>query len=190
MQAAIYGPMQARRSKNEIVDRAFIDVIVQPHIGQSGPAEKEYEKIIRETFKPVIITTKFPRSVIKIIVQVIHDDGSLLSTMTNAVQLALLDAGVELTAMVSSVSCAMVGSTLRLDPSRDAEEESKGRESCNICISLKGLTGNVLACVTEGLLSEEQYFICTDAAKRAAPSVLAFYRLTMEQHFKKDLARS
>lgn len=85
--------------------------------------EKEYEQIIRQTFEPVIVTENFPRAVISIVVQVIEDNGSILSVAINAVSLALLDAGVPMIAIVTSATCGLLpDGNLFLDPSL-AEEE-------------------------------------------------------------------
>lgn len=94
--------------------------------------EKEYEQIIRQTFEPVIMAENFPRAVISIVVQVIEDNGSLLSVAINAVSLALMDAGVPMLAVVTSATCGMLADGgLILDPSR--AEEEVGRTVTTAC---------------------------------------------------------
>ncbi|KAG6956784.1 hypothetical protein JG687_00010395 [Phytophthora cactorum] len=39
----------------------------------------------------------------------------------------------------------------------------------------------VLTCITNGLLSEEQYFACSEACQRASESVAAFFRIVQQK---------
>lgn len=85
--------------------------------------EKEYEQIIRQTFAPAVLLESFPRAVISIVVQVIEDNGSVLSVAINAVALALMDAGIPMVSVVTSASCAIFSDgSLVLDPSSPEEE--------------------------------------------------------------------
>ncbi|KAI9912720.1 hypothetical protein PsorP6_005291 [Peronosclerospora sorghi] len=74
---AVYGPGQARNWRNEKADKATLDVCFKLEKGMITSKEKEYEKIIRQTFASVVTTDSFPRAVISIIVQVIEDNGSI-----------------------------------------------------------------------------------------------------------------
>ena len=56
-------------------------------------SDREKEMIIRQAFEQFIDTSLYPRRIISIIVQVVVDDGSVLSAAINAVCLALVDAG-------------------------------------------------------------------------------------------------
>lgn len=178
--------------------------------------EKEYEQIIRQTFEPVIMAEKFPRAVISIVVQVIEDNGSLLSVAINAVSLALLDAGVPMLAVVTSATCGMLADGgLILDPSRAEEEVNSNvttldeetywlviygseivirqQQSASLVTTACSSTyAGVLTSVTNGmrafhrsrativfseglalnagLLTEEQYFACSEACQRCVCS--------------------
>ncbi|KUF89752.1 hypothetical protein AM588_10002409 [Phytophthora nicotianae] len=39
----------------------------------------------------------------------------------------------------------------------------------------------VLTCISNGLLSEEQYFACSEACQRASESVAAFFRIVQQK---------
>ncbi|KAE9039507.1 hypothetical protein PR002_g5461 [Phytophthora rubi] len=65
---------------------------------------------------------------------------------------------------------------LYLDPSSTEEEAvswvTTARSSTN---------DGVLTCITNGLLSEEQYFACSEACQRASESVAAFFRIVQQK---------
>src|SRR5689334_692325 len=92
---AVYGPTEVRY-RDEKLDKATIEVIFKPATGVPGPIEKEYELLIRSALESTIIATLHPRTLIQIIVQVMNDDGSLLSASINAACMALMDAGIPL----------------------------------------------------------------------------------------------
>jgi len=206
---AVYGPTRPSRTKFEKNDRATIDVVVCPDVDKAAPKEKEYQKIIRKTFESVVLVEKFPRTVIRIVVQVVRDDGSLLSTMINAICLALMDAGIEMTSLVSSVTCFVDPSSakarIRLDPSYSENErrtnpissssvssESKivtdlDCRTASVCIAFSAnnreMSPRVLASVTCGKFLSEQYFQCVREAARASSTVVGFYRTKANRHY-------
>lgn len=111
-------------------------VVVGFHV-RAASKEKEYEQIIRETFSPAILLENFPRAVISIVVQVVEDNGSLLSVAINAVSLALLDAGIPMLSVVTSATCAIFpDGSLVLDPSSPEVEVQPSRCSMGMAAYL------------------------------------------------------
>uniref|UniRef100_A0AAV1TKY0 Uncharacterized protein n=1 Tax=Peronospora matthiolae TaxID=2874970 RepID=A0AAV1TKY0_9STRA len=183
--AAVYGPGQARNWRSEQTDRATLDVCFKLEKGVSTSKEKEYEQIIRETFAPVVLTKNFPRAVISIVVQVIQDNGSisfprlhLLAVAINAVCLALIDAGIPMISVITASSCGIsADGSLNLDPTSVEEEASVSW----VTAARSSTSDGVLTCITNGLLSEEQFFACSEACQRASESVAAFFRIVQEK---------
>ncbi|KAL4173804.1 hypothetical protein KRP22_005751 [Phytophthora ramorum] len=181
--AAVYGPGQARNWRGEKTDRATLDVCFKLEKGIMTSKEKEYEQVIRETFTPIVLTDCFPRAVISIVVQVIEDNGSLLAVAINAVSLALMDAGVPMTSVVTATSCGIFpDGNLYLDPSSVEEEEAVSW----VITARSSTSDGVLTCITNGLLSEEQYFACSEACQRASESVAAFFRIVQQKKHPLD----
>ena len=177
---AVYGPMTPKRSKHEKKEGATLDVVFQPAIGTPTPKEKDYERIIRNIFEAVVLTSKFPRSLIRIVVQILEDKGSVFATAINATCLALMDAGIEMSSLVCAVNCSIEQSDICLDPT--SEEVSP-----SVCLAMRangegGKDRRVLASSTRGEISAEQYFRCINVATRASTTILAFYRLKLKQH--------
>uniref|UniRef100_H3GKN4 Exoribonuclease phosphorolytic domain-containing protein n=1 Tax=Phytophthora ramorum TaxID=164328 RepID=H3GKN4_PHYRM len=184
--AAVYGPGQARNWRGEKTDRATLDVCFKLEKGIMTSKEKEYEQVIRETFTPIVLTDCFPRAVISIVVQ------HLLAVAINAVSLALMDAGVPMTSVVTATSCGIFpDGNLYLDPSSVEEEVQLPiqyfDEAVSWVITARSSTSDgVLTCITNGLLSEEQYFACSEACQRASESVAAFFRIVQQKKHPLD----
>ncbi|KAG7379094.1 Exosome component 5 [Phytophthora pseudosyringae] len=168
--AAVYGPGQARNWRAEKPDKATLDVCFKLEKGIMTSKEKEYEQIIRETFTPVVLTDSFPRAVISIV--------HLLAVAINAVGLALMDAGVPMISVVTATSCSIFDDgNLYLDPTSAEEEEAVSW----VTTARSSTSDGVLTCITNGLLSEEQYFACSEACQRASESVAAFFRIVQQK---------
>ena len=71
--------------------------------------------MIKSTFEPVIHTQLYPRSEIDVFVQVLQQDGSLLSAAINATTLALITAGISMFDYVCSVSSGVYATYPLLD---------------------------------------------------------------------------
>ncbi|CAI5717405.1 unnamed protein product [Hyaloperonospora brassicae] len=96
----------------------------------------------------------------------------------NAVCLALIDAGIPMVSVITASSCGIaVDGCLNLDPSLVEEEEAVAW----VTTARSSTSDGVLTCITSGLLSEEQYFACSEACQRASESVAAFFRIVQEK---------
>lgn len=114
----VSGPTQAKQWQEKI-DRATIQVSWNSENGSSGITERYYEQIVAESAEALIQLMLFPRSLININVQVYYNDGGLLATAINAMVLALVDAGIPLVSLCTTVSCCLSkGNQTLLDPNQ------------------------------------------------------------------------
>ncbi|KTG41940.1 hypothetical protein cypCar_00023803, partial [Cyprinus carpio] len=152
--AGVYGPAEVKVSK-EIYDRATVEVLIQPKMGLPGVRERAREQCVRETCEAALLLTLHPRSSVTVVLQVIHDDGSvsstpakpflmclklrkghmyyicfgfckLLSCCLNAACMALMDAGLPMSHLFCSVTCAISKEgQIITDPTALQEKESR-----------------------------------------------------------------
>ena len=121
---AVYGPVEARRNR-ERVDGAYVEVLVRPRAGLPGPPERELEQLLGATLRAAIITSLHPRTAISIVVQVIADDGALLSAALNGATLALLHAAIPMRGPAVGCTIALLPSgAALLDPTADEERDA------------------------------------------------------------------
>eukprot|EP00842_Homolaphlyctis_polyrhiza_P000467 jgi/Hompol1/1420/HPOL_005519-RA len=149
---SIYGPMAAR-PREELMDSAYIQVQFDPATGASGTQERLYERYICDIAKAAILTAMHPRTTLRITVQVLSNDGSILATALNAVLLALMDAGVPLQTTFSAVACSIHrNGMLLLDP---IDLESNNAQS-NHTLVYDSTTGDIMAVYSSGLFTQDE----------------------------------
>ncbi|KAK4761799.1 hypothetical protein SAY87_029683 [Trapa incisa] len=191
--AAVYGP-KAGTKKNENPERACLEVIWKPKTGQSGKEEKEYETILKRTLQSICILTINPNTTTSIIIQVVHDDGSLLPCAVNAACVALVDAGIPLKHLAVSICCCLAtcGHVI-LDPTKLEEEKMKAfaylvfPNSINSILpegsshtKSKQLEDGLVTSVTHGGMSVEDYFHCLDRGRAATARLSDFLRKNLQ----------
>lgn len=80
-----------------------------------------------------VLHTLHPRTEIKIVVQILHDDGSLFAATINATTLALIDAGIPLRSLVVAIGCVTrKNGLIILDPTKVEEEEEELQNSLTL----------------------------------------------------------
>ena len=144
--------------------------------GAPGVHERAFEQQLRHIFAAVIRADKFPRTLIRIVVQEVHDAGGLLPCAVNAVCLALMEAGVPLSACAAAVRCGIAeGGGVVLDP--EAAEEATLAALCDFTFALAAdAEPTLLGCRCIGPHTDEQQQAAASAAASAAAQVRAFYR--------------
>lgn len=122
--AAAYAPVDARRTRLKH-DRAIVDLNLRPSHGMPTPRERALEAHLASALDHLVLTARYPRTTIAVIVQVLCDDGSLLSAALHAACAALRHAGVELRGLGGGCTIALTptGAAL-LDPTADEERDA------------------------------------------------------------------
>ncbi|CAM9708070.1 unnamed protein product, partial [Chrysoparadoxa australica] len=147
---AVYGPAQAKSSRKEDPSHAVIEVSLRPVSGMLTAADAQKQLLIQKSLERALLLTKYPRTIISVIVQVLADDGGLLSCAINASAIALMDAGIEMTAVpLGMSSCLGPGRIVRLDPTKEEEQSAEAL----VCLSGLSTEEGILACQTRGMLS-------------------------------------
>ncbi|OBA22251.1 ribosomal protein S5 domain 2-like protein [Metschnikowia bicuspidata var. bicuspidata NRRL YB-4993] len=96
----------------------------------------ELKTTLERTFEQSIMSSLYPKTVIEVNVQVLTQDGGLFSAMTNAITLALIDAGIAMYDYVSAVSVGIHDQTPLLD--------------------LNNLEENDMSCLTIGVVGKSE----------------------------------
>ena len=66
--ACVYGPTDVRISK-ERIDKATVDVLIKPKIGNPSCATKLKEEVIRNSIEASVIGSLHPRTAINVVIQ-------------------------------------------------------------------------------------------------------------------------
>uniref|UniRef100_T1JNA3 Uncharacterized protein n=1 Tax=Strigamia maritima TaxID=126957 RepID=T1JNA3_STRMM len=181
VQAAVYGPSEVKIQK-EIVDKAHIEVIYKPKVGLPGTAEKLRENTIKNICESAIWTALYPRTSITIIIQELEDRGGLLSCAINTACSVLIDSGIEMKYLFSSVTCAVLNDDIILHPSLKQEKEA----DAVFTVTFDSQCGQILAINSNGLLNATQIQACTNNCRKENEEILKFYRQTVDRRYSKE----
>ncbi|XP_043918676.1 exosome complex component RRP46 isoform X1 [Protopterus annectens] len=180
--AAVYGPADVKVSK-EIFDKATVEVILKPKVGLSGVAEKAKEQMIKNTCESVILTALHPRTSITVVLQVIHDAGSLLSCCLNASFVAMMDAGLPMKSSFCGLTCVIgTDGNIVLDPTAKQEKESRAV----LIFGIESTEKKVLLLTTKGSCSVEELQRCLAICQKASEKIFQFYRDSLRRKFSKS----
>jgi len=180
----VFGPAEAQ-VRRELIDKATLDCVFKPKVGLPGVKEKAVENVVSKTCEEVVLMKLFPRSAIQIVLQLMHDSGSLLSCLINAACMAMVHAGIPMKCMVASVCCAIdKEGNILVDPS--SEEEENTRSMMTLSFESKEL--KLISSHTTGSFSIDEYFTCLQVARQSASDVFSFQRLSMSRFLSRDNA--
>tara|TARA_B100000482_G_scaffold84153_1_gene60113 strand:+ start:122 stop:631 length:510 start_codon:yes stop_codon:yes gene_type:complete len=131
--AAVYGPQQVLARKED-VDKLAIEVCWRPPFGLQTNADVERETTLRRTLEQIVLTSQMPRLGIRVVVQVIAQDGSLEACAMNATCHALMDAGIPMFGTLVAAAVAVVpGIGPCADPTEGEELGSTARGTFAYC---------------------------------------------------------
>ena len=123
--AAAWAPIELK-SKREDSLKATLQVLCKPKLGAPTPREKAMENLIQPVLQHLVKTDLYPSSTILIVLQIVHDDGSLLSAALHAACAALLHARIALRGLLGGCTMAINSSgQVLLDPNADEEVEAQ-----------------------------------------------------------------
>ncbi|OZJ02066.1 hypothetical protein BZG36_05253 [Bifiguratus adelaidae] len=186
---SVNGPQsQGLGMRDEQEDRAILDISHIPISGTAGVADKHMEECIRTTFESAILLGYHPRTMIQVIAQTIKDDGGLLAASINATTMALMDAGIPMTAIVAAVTCMVEKETgaILVDQTAESLERAKSIHTFAIS-SARGNSPdpNVLLLHSLGLFTESELSHCQEAAVGATDAIFAFMRKAVSKKIEK-----
>ncbi|EGG24151.1 hypothetical protein DFA_06297 [Cavenderia fasciculata] len=180
--AAVYGPIDVKTARKEKISKSVVDVSFTPATGNTTYFDKEREMLVRNAVESIILTLLHPRTQINVIVQVYSNDGSIISCAINACCLALLDAGIELNCLISSITLSFThDNQIYLDPTQKEENNSKG-----LAVYAINSKSEIVMTKTTGIIGESLYFQGLNIAKQSCEKVSAYTRLAVRNRIMGD----
>uniref|UniRef100_A0A8C7ILR9 Exosome complex component RRP46 n=2 Tax=Oncorhynchus TaxID=8016 RepID=A0A8C7ILR9_ONCKI len=181
--AGVYGPAEVKVSK-EIYDRATLEVVMQPKVGLPGVRERAREQCVRETCEASLLSTLHPRSSLTLVLQVVHDDGSLLSCFLNSACMALMDAGLPMSCLFAGVTCAIdTDGQVITDPNAAQEKESRAL----MTFAIDSTERRVMMSSTRGSFTVHELQQCIAVSQKASDKIFQFYRDSVRRRYSKTL---
>ncbi|KAL2095738.1 hypothetical protein ACEWY4_007886 [Coilia grayii] len=179
--AGVYGPAEVKVSK-EIYDRATLEVLIQPKIGLPGVRERAREQCVRETCEAALLSSLHPRSSLSLILQEVHDDGSLLACCLNAACMALMDAGLPMSCLFCGITCVIsTEGQIITDPTLQQEKESRAQ----MTFAIDSIEKRVMMSSTKGSISVQELQEAIALSQRASERIFQFYRDSVHRRYSK-----
>jgi exosome complex component RRP41 len=187
--AAVYGPREIYPrylqdpSKAVIRYRYNMASFSVEERKRPGPDRRSVEvsKVSREALESIIMKELFPRSGIDIFVEVLQADAGSRTACLNAASVALIDAGIAMKGIVTSVAVAKVNGELVLDPMK--EEDNYGEADMPFAFVIKnGRIESIVLLQMDGKMTAEEV---KKALKMAKNGAMQIYQLQREAIMKK-----
>ncbi|MEM1578201.1 MAG: exosome complex exonuclease Rrp41 [Archaeoglobaceae archaeon] len=187
--AAVYGPREAHPrhiqdpSKAVVRYRYNMAPFSVEERKRPGPDRRSVEisKVSKEAFEAVIMKELFPRSVIDIFVEVLQADAGSRTACINAASVALVDAGIPVKGILTSVAVAKVDGTLVLDPMK--EEDNFGEADMPFAFLIRGGKIESIALLQmDGRLTKDEI---KEALKLAKKGAMEIYNMQREAIMRK-----
>uniref|UniRef100_A0A8L0DV93 Exosome component 5 n=1 Tax=Oncorhynchus mykiss TaxID=8022 RepID=A0A8L0DV93_ONCMY len=143
--------------------------------------ERAREQCVRETCEASLLSTLHPRSSLTLVLQVVHDDGSLLSCFLNSACMALMDAGLPMSCLFAGVTCAIdTDGQVITDPNAAQEKESRAL----MTFAIDSTERRVMMSSTRGSFTLQQ---CIAVSQKASDKIFQFYRDSVRRRYSKTL---
>jgi exosome complex component RRP41 len=113
----------------------------------------EISKVITEAFSSVVSVEGFPKSGIDVFIDIVQASASTRCAGINAAAIALADAGVEMTDLISSVAVGKVDDTIVLDVGK--AEDNYGQ--VDFAVSTIGGSDKFVHMQMDGVVSREEF---------------------------------
>jgi ribonuclease PH len=207
---SVYGPRPVRMLKLEDPEKALLDITVIPDSGNAKSKESYIKVALFQILSSLIVLKAYPRTAISITVQIVHDDGSLLSTIINCVHLALADASISQYGFVCSATIGLVNNRHAKAESNEgtiidlisAEEVDVASTGCFAFTSYRkpvddaddamgddtqpaGLNVDCVFLSMKGVFSPKEVEIMRNEAYSACESIFSFQKLALKEKIKR-----
>jgi exosome complex component RRP41 len=183
--AIVHGPHEPPRRGEATQERGAFScrLVVAPFSGTDRKRRRagdrrtvELESIVRQTFENVVMLDLYPRSEINAVVHVLEADGSLICTVMNAVCLALMDAGIMTTDMVTACSAGVVKQSV----CQDLNQVEQNAGGAYLPVAVKSRSQEVVYMQLDSRLSVDRL----EEAMAAAVDGCAKLRTVMQEHMR------
>src|SRR5437868_1637500 len=159
--AAVYGPREVHPKHMALPDRCVLRC--RYHMSpfstdtRKNPApsrrEVEISKVMRESLEPSLMLEDYPRTAIDVFVEVLQSDGGSRCAGISAASVALADAGINMTDLVSACAAGKVAGQVVLDV--DDTEDKEGQ--ADLPIAIMSTSNQVTLLQLDGQLNEEEF---------------------------------
>ena len=185
--ASVRGPCEATKRSEAEHDRAVVscEVAVAPFASSVRSVSRvgdrtnlEVARAVCEVFEAAVMRATYPRSEIRIALQVVQRDGGVLSACINAASMALVNAGIAMRDFVVACSIGVLAKTTMLDLNR-AERSARGPL---LQVAMLPTSGDFLLLKQTGRAPVDDFEALVVEARGAARQIADVLRNSVREH--------
>jgi len=152
--------------------------------GRSRRAQ-EIAMVIEKALGPVVDLSAFPNSMVEVFVELPQTDAGTRCAAISAASIALADAGIPMTDMISSVAVGQVDGTVVADLSYGEESYPEGAVS-DIPIAMLHNTKEISLLQMDGEISKEDLIKALELAKVAIDKIYEVQKNALKEKFVQE----
>lgn len=194
--AFVYGPMESRHHRQshpyqqergtltcELSTASFASP-GRPYQGRVDRRTTERSSWIQQTFESAVLLDQYPRSQVKLFIQILQSEGGEVAAAINAATLALADAGVPMRDFVVSCSSGMLG----LKPAVDLNREEENGGGAQMLIAAWAGVKQVALLTTESKVPDDQFKQLWDVAMAGCEIIAKEMKACLSEHAAQDFS--
>lgn len=190
--AAVHGPREAQPKWMQDPAKAIVQVTYNMAAFSSeervrpGPNRRatEISKIISEALERVVLTGQFPRTSIDVYIEVLEADAGTRCAGLTAASVALADAGIPMTGMVSACAVGKAGGRIVLDLGK--REDNLGE--ADMPLGIVPGTGEIVLLQMDGHMTVEEFGTAFGMAASACASIKKLQEDALRRRYASELA--
>ncbi len=190
--AAVYGPRELvpRFMQNPQKGILRVHYNMMPFSGSGNRVRpggnrrsKELSMVIRNALMPVINLNDFPNAVVDVYIEFPQTDAGTRCAAITAAAMALADAGLLMTDLVSSVAIGRVDDKIVAD--MDYSEESHECEAgvADIPVAFVPSTGEISLLQMDGPMTKKQLFEALELAKKSCTALYEVQKTALKKRY-------
>ncbi len=189
--AAVYGPreMHPRHAQNPsravVQARYNMAAFSVPDRKRPGPDRRSVEisKIMSEALEEIIFVEQFPRSSVDVFVEVLEASAGTRCAALTAASVALADAGIPMSDMISSCAAGKIDGQIVLDLGK--KEDNFGE--ADVPLGMVTSSGKITLLQMDGNLTLDEYKKVMELAMNACREIYQIQREALKKRYSTSL---
>lgn len=145
----------------------------------------EVSKITEWALEPVLMLKEFPNQIIEVYINILQADASTRCAGINAASMALAQAGIPMTGLISSVSIGKLDRQLVADLDKTEEDFEEGEGATDIPISMTQ-EGDITHMQIDGKIRGEELKEAILLAKEKSKEIYKIQKKALEESFNDE----
>ncbi len=189
--AAVYGPREMHPRHAQDPSRAVVQARYNmaafsvPDRKRPGPDRRSVEisKIMSEALEEIVFVEQFPRSSIDVFVEVLEASAGTRCAALTAASVALADAGIPMSDMISSCAAGKIDGHVVLDLGK--KEDNFGE--ADVPLGMVPTSGKITLLQMDGNLTMEEYKQVMELAMNACREIYQIQRDALKRRYSTSL---